>query len=344
MAVKSGIKNISKTLRIMRYHIKHHQQAKRIMKTLSSEGKTLRASDKRKVDRYAVEVLGSNIYSPWLYVYSTVSGQYKDGWIPDNYYGQKIVPQMKGAYGNVSDLNNIQRKVFPSDAFPDKGGFANGLFFDEDEKVLNVNQVKDYFFSQDKLIVYKTDSSLQGRGVHFFNQEDFNANDIPSLGNGVFQKYVEQHSFLSAFGSRAVGTIRLTSVIKPDGEAKIAAAYLRLGAASDRHVKSSSHIRIPLDIENGQLGEIGMLADWSSVRYHPASGREFTGTIPSYEDAVNLVLKLHRNLPYVRSIGWDITIGAEGDVFIMEWNGAHNDIKFSEATQGPCFSGLGWLG
>jgi hypothetical protein len=26
----------------------------------------------------------------------------------------------------------------------------------------------------------------------------------------------------------------------------------------------------------------------------------------------------------------------------MEWNGTYNDIKFSEATQGPCFADLGW--
>jgi hypothetical protein len=26
----------------------------------------------------------------------------------------------------------------------------------------------------------------------------------------------------------------------------------------------------------------------------------------------------------------------------MEWNALHNDIKFSEATQGPCFTDLRW--
>jgi hypothetical protein len=26
----------------------------------------------------------------------------------------------------------------------------------------------------------------------------------------------------------------------------------------------------------------------------------------------------------------------------MEWNAEHNDIKFSEATQGPCFADLRW--
>jgi hypothetical protein len=30
------------------------------------------------------------------------------------------------------------------------------------------------------------------------------------------------------------------------------------------------------------------------------------------------------------------------NVQVMEWNGFHNDIKFSEATQGPCFADLGF--
>ena len=47
-------------------------------------------------------------------------------------------------------------------------------------------------------------------------------------------------------------------------------------------------------------------------------------------------------MPYARCIGWDVTVDSEEKVNLMEWNGEHNDIKFAEATQGPCFLGLGW--
>lgn len=44
----------------------------------------------------------------------------------------------------------------------------------------------------------------------------------------------------------------------------------------------------------------------------------------------------------MRCIGWDVTLDDQENVRIMdmEWNAGHNDIKFSEATQGPCFSDL----
>ena len=47
-------------------------------------------------------------------------------------------------------------------------------------------------------------------------------------------------------------------------------------------------------------------------------------------------------VPFARSIGWDMIVDNNNEIQVMEWNGSHNDIKFSEATQGPCFSNLGW--
>ena len=46
--------------------------------------------------------------------------------------------------------------------------------------------------------------------------------------------------------------------------------------------------------------------------------------------------------PYARCVGWDVTVDADEKVMLMEWNAEHNDVKFSEATQGPCFSDLNW--
>jgi hypothetical protein len=42
------------------------------------------------------------------------------------------------------------------------------------------------------------------------------------------------------------------------------------------------------------------------------------------------------------SVGWDLAVSKDGSIKIFEWNGGHCDIKFSEATVGPCFTGLNW--
>jgi hypothetical protein len=47
-------------------------------------------------------------------------------------------------------------------------------------------------------------------------------------------------------------------------------------------------------------------------------------------------------VPFTSIIGWDVAVDENHNVKVMEWNGDHNDIKFSEATQGACFSDRGW--
>ncbi len=37
-----------------------------------------------------------------------------------------------------------------------------------------------------------------------------------------------------------------------------------------------------------------------------------------------------------------MVINKDSKVQIMEVNGRHNDIKYHEATEGPCFADLGW--
>jgi hypothetical protein len=108
-------------------------------------------------------------------------------------------------------------------------------------------------------------------------------------------------------------------------------------------VQSNSHVRIPVDCLTGELSETGYLTDWTVVRAHPDSKIRFAGvTIPSFDECVATVLALHQKVLFDRCVGWDLAIAADGTVKVMECNAEHNDIKFSEATQGPCFADLRW--
>ena len=81
----------------------------------------------------------------------------------------------------------------------------------------------------------------------------------------------------------------------------------------------------------------------ATLRLTPDSGVRFSGVkIPAFAQCVATVLDLHQRIPFARCIGWDVTVDADENVQVMEWNGEHNDVKFSEATQGPCFSDLKW--
>src|SRR5690606_21308462 len=160
-------------------------------------------------------------------------------------------------------------------------------------------------------------------------------------GNGVVQTYIRQHPFFENFSTNSTATIRLTTS-SLNREIKTIASYLRVGRTEDRYIKSASHIRIPVDLQNGILYEKGYTTEWSEIYAHPDTQVAFANKkIPNYYDCIQSVQRLHAIVPFVGIIGWDLTIDEEGNVKVMEWNGAHNDIKFSEATQGPIFKNMG---
>lgn len=297
---------------------------------------------KESCDQYAVDVLGSKVYAPWLYVYGLVSGQFKEGWIPDNYYGAIVIPRIKGAYGEASELNGLQCS-FRAGTFPDIMYRINGLFIDKDRQVVSDQAVINRLFDSQDTVVFKLDQSKQGKGVRIIHKEDFQRFELSTLPNGVFQSFIYQHPDLAKFHPESVATLRLTTIVDDAGKVSLRAGYIRFGSGQDSHVKSASHVRVPINLRNGRYSEFGYSVEWLKTDRHPDTGEVFGGdSLPGFSACVDTVLEAHREMPFVRCIGWDVAIDSSRKPYILEWNGAHNDIKFSEATQGPCFSDLGW--
>ena len=326
-----------------RFHRYHRMQATSVLKSLETYlGKT-NAADLKRADAYARDVLGHSCYAPWLHVYSAIAGRFKEGWIPDNYYGRIVIPKVKGEYGKTSNLRALQRATFGGEAFPDLAYFVNGIFGTPDGTPIPSDLLARHLFAECDSVVFKVDDSLQGKGVFFFDRRTFDIEKVRPLGNGVFQKTIVQHETLARFAQRAVATLRITTAVNDDGVASVRSCYVRLGRDADSHVQASSNLRVPVDYRTGEMGEEAYFPNWTVTRAHPDTHVRFAGVkIPAFEDCLLTALEHHAKVPYVRCVGWDMAVDDEGGVKIMEWNGVHNDIKFSEAIDGPCFADLGW--
>ena len=341
--IESLIRSAWKSVISYSYHHDHAVQAKAILKSIEGAKGRLSRSVVKECDGYAIDVLGHRHFAGWLYVYSAVAGGFKEGWIPDNYYGSVVVPKLKGHYGMVSALKPLHSTVFSHDSFPDILSYSSGLFFDTESRVLAPNSIKDRLFAGQDRVVFKLNDSSRGRGIFFFDKESFRLNEIFKLGNGLFQAFISQHEIFQEFGKGSVATLRMTTAMGDEGTTSLRACYLRLGTGTDTHVQSKSHVRIPIDMKSGAFNNYGFTTDWLEIDCHPTSRVKFQGrSIPAYDDCVKIVTNLHKRVPYVRCIGWDLAVDDRQKVRIMEWNARHNDIKFSEATQGPCFSDLHW--
>ncbi|HTZ08568.1 MAG TPA: sugar-transfer associated ATP-grasp domain-containing protein [Acidimicrobiales bacterium] len=325
------------------YHALHKRQAWQLIDSMTSRG-GLRRDDAlfEQCDAYARDVFGSDKYSPWLKAYTVLSGTFKEGWIPDNYYGAVVVERLKGAYGAVSDCKAISNRLFHTDLLPDVAYAVNGLLCTASLDRIEPGDLKKHLFDKTEKVVFKRDSGGQGKSVSVYDAGSF-PHETTVFGNGVFQSYIVQHPFFDAFDTQSVSTLRLTTVVEDDLHVSCRAAYLRMPRRADTHVKSETAVKVVVNVADGRLGVTGYLPDWVPVTRHPDSNEAFADhVVPNFQGCVEACVALHRQMPFARTIGWDVVVDQDDRVAVMEWNGTHNDIKFSEAADGPCFADLGW--
>ena len=329
---------------VLRYRLRRDSGAKELAQAERALGRTLSSTLRRRCREYAREVFGSERYSPWLAVYTLVRGEFREGWIPDNYYREYVMPSQNGSYGRLSRLRGVQQMVFAEDAFPDLLYAVNGLLVTPGREVVTLSDALDRLFARTDAIVFKEDDSKQGTSVYFLERTSAKALlERPRRWNGVFQSVVTPHAALAAFHQGSVATMRLTTVVGPTGEPSLRAAYLRFATGVETHIHGATSMRVAIAMQGGALFDQGYSQTWQRLDRHPTSGKVFSGvTVPAFDEAVGLVLRCHRRVPYIQCIGWDVTVDPSERPVLLEWEAAHNAIIFTEATQGPCFTDLGW--
>lgn len=324
-------------------HMRSNQRARQALKGVESQQGETDGAIIDRCNEYAQDVLGSRRFAPWLHVYAAVSGGFREGWIPDNYYGLVVYPSKNPVAAKITILKTFTNRVLGTDALPDLGYAIDGVYYSRDYRPVPLPELVDSMFEQHDRVYFKADDSNQGRSIVIMTRKDFLDGARARLPDGVFQAPIRQHGFFEALSPQATATVRITTARGPDGSIDVKAAYLRVGRTRDDIVRSASAVKVPLDRDTGALGGFGYLPDWRRVDAHPDTGFGFAGTsVPHFAEATALCKSLHEGCPYMPCVGWDVCPEQDGQVKLMEWNAYHNDIKFSEATTGPCFGGLGW--
>lgn len=326
-----------------RRHLGNKNVACRTLSVLAENGQHLRPADRRKCRDYATETLGDAKYEYWLRVFSVVRGGFQDGWIPDDYYFDHVIPRWNGAPGKTSYLKSVSNALLNTEMLPDLLVQLNGLFSTPDGKFIADQDLEKFLFQGSDRIIYKADSSIQGRGIRVCSPEDFDLAEIKAMGNGVFQSFIDQHPSLDKFAPGSVSALRMTTVKTDEGVVELRGCALRFGRAGSDYVKSADHLAVPLDLQTGVSGALAYNSHFLTHAVHPDTGERFESLIyPEFEAAKTAVLDLHGRLNLSRCVGWDVVVDAKNQTKIMEWNGFYNGLRGHEAMVGPSMTGLGW--
>lgn len=154
--------------------------------------------------------------------------------------------------------------------------------------------------------------------------------DIPGLYEKLksekmlAEELIVQCDGMAAFNPASVNTLRVVTFKSPDGTVHITSAVLRMGtkesAADNFH---NDGLAALIDIETGIVYTKGYNRYLESFIVHPATKKEITGfAVPYWEDVKRIVYGAACVVEEVRYVGWDIAIGREGKIYIVEGNAA----------------------
>lgn len=337
-------KHTIKTALAQRYDNLHRKEALKAVATIARfNSQRLSSHQKRIADDYAIQVLGKKQYAPWLYVYTLVSGRFREGWIPDNFFGAVVMPKLNKDLRLVTKFKTFSNVVLKTAALPDVAYYIDGVFYNRGLEVIDIDVLREVIGETWADVFVKKDGSGRGMGVTKLPIKVISKDIFREIGNCVIQSPIQQHNFFEEIIPGSVATVRATTVKDTNGKISLRASYLRIGRKDTAWIQSDNSVRVSIIDKHGELDRFGYTQDWRRWLTHPDTNFVFAKKrIPRFTDAVDACIRLHASVPHFTILGWDITVSHKEEIKVLEWNGEHCDIKFSEATTGPCFTGLAW--
>ncbi len=298
---------------------------------------------RRQIGEYAHDVLGSVTFAPWLEAYTALRGEFREGWLPDNYIERYLVPFSSGRM-NALSTRSLANRLLQTDLFPDLAYGVNGAIYDTSYEPLELSALAKHLFAERETAFLKIEGSIRGFGVTRLDAGSFDPGALPKGRDFVIQRAVRQHPFFDELSPDAAATLRITTVKQPGRKSEARGAFLRLGRAGATVVGHGSSLSVPVvDTGTGALASYGVLKDWVTTDRHPDTGVTFASrTIPSFRAVIDACTALHDRLPHIWYIGWDTCVTSSGEVVLFEFNTGHAGVKLPEAATGPHFLGLGW--
>jgi len=295
---------------------------------------------RRLADDYAKDVLGSLDYAPWLYVYAAYQGAFREGWMPDNFYHLRVVPKVGNAISSATGHKSFTNLVLKTESLPDLAYHIGGNFYDRNFAIIDRASLSRLAADFEHVFV-KEDGSGGGKAVKKVAAGAIA--DYDFRGDCVVQRPIRQHPLFDTLLPQSVATLRITTARDPAGAFGMRGAFLRLGRTGSDCVIASEAFDVIVKGADGELDDLGYDGEWRGLAAHPDTGAPLAGlTVPHFARAVEFCLSLHAKVPHVAVIGWDVAITSDEHIALIEWNGAHCDVKFCETVTGPHYADMGW--
>lgn len=288
---------------------------------------------------------GFKVSEAFSAIYEKCNGIVSDKYIPASLYFYYISPYLVNMNLSMAyvDKNSYSRN-FPDVKQPQSIMHnVNGRFY---ESILGgvelpVNQAIDKLLAEPEYIVKPAIESGRGRDVTLVKGEKTKY-EIQGILDGfgadyVIQRLVTQHPTLSLLNPTSLNTCRVYTY-RPVGKTEyvVLGAAVRFGgkgAYRDNACTGGGFCKVHTD---GHIDDrICQYRFWDRRSLSEEKGLKNL-IFPSYDAVIDTCLKMHRSLPYLDLIGWDIAVDEDGTPVLIELN-QYPDCEFIQLFNGPMF-------
>lgn len=282
----------------------------------------------------------------WFDVYNSVNnGDYDLRlYIPDGFYYcivDTYFSNHEACY--IMDDKNFYDLYFPEITRPKTIiRKESGCFFDANWALLSLNEALDKCSQNSKIIIKPSISSCGGRGIDYWNPSEMNIDDLKRILNQhdsvVVQECVIPHKLFQKINKDCLSTLRIVTLLF-EGQVHVVSSVIIMGGqgAKTNHLHSGGLV---CGIhENGKLKNKAYDGHGNSYEEHP-NGVIFGETfIPGYHECVQYAkLLAPRMCRVTKLIGWDFTIGQNGEPMLIEANLTWGGL--CQIANGPIFGEL----
>ena len=284
---------------------------------------------------------GFKVSSAFPEIYYNCNGIRDDRYIPASLYFYYITPYLVNMNLSMAYVDkNMYGRHFHSVRQPETIIHnMGGRFYTPDMQELQEKEVEDYLKKFDDFIIKPSIESGRGRDVCKSSGKDENLMSLLKnySSDYIIQKILKQHPHLSFLNPSSLNTCRLYTY-RPTGSSN----YVLLGGAVRFGGPGAYRDNACTGGGFCKIFDDGLIEDkihnykrfgWGSLK---AEKNIENLKIPNYEKVIDTALNLHKSIPYMDLIGWDIAIDQDANPVLIEIN-QYPDCEFIQIFNGPMF-------
>lgn len=272
-----------------------------------------------------------------------VNGMFSEKYISNDLFRSIIEPRLnsrkfKFAWADKNMADKIIPKEFTARTILHN---MNGQYYDHLYNPISIETAFGILEKERDYVIKKAIETASGKGVfHITNADEMRkAIDLMKGSDFIVQERINQHPQLKFFNETSVNIVRVITLCLADRSPVVLSGTLRVGAKgyfTDNFIDEKYRGMTVVGVKhNGQLMDKAYFASGERNREFEKLIAE--KEIPDYSKMCELVIKLHKSLPYFGIVGWDVTIDDHSNIKILEYNINAIGILYYQYAHGALF-------